>query len=209
MRRPVPLSALAAFAVSLGVAFALPADAGTFATGPGTFSPPDYVGVDLAIKPVGGRYSGLGTDDFARIHQYAPRTGSTVHAVAKVCNGGQKVGRVRLKGTSSGARFQVRYLSRSGTDITSRVVAGTYRTRWLPRDRCSTIKITVRRTRHADQGDRRLFVLRAIPQFHPEQDDSVGIVVHAHPPIDLSDDIVTPPRAGLRRDRRAVIHDGA
>lgn len=81
-------------------------------------------------------------------------------AKVRLQNDGNVTDRIRVKGQSRSSDFKVRYVFKS-RNVTDRVVAGKWRTPTLvPGDKV-TLKMRVTRTRSADRGDKRRFVVRA------------------------------------------------
>lgn len=101
----------------------------------------------------------------ARVHQTLTTADPRGAAVVRLCAYGDvNLGRFRVTGIAPDSRFRVRYTRSDGADITSAVIAGTYRTRYIVLNECFRYRITVTRTSTADPGDLRTFSLTADPE---------------------------------------------
>lgn len=180
----------------LGVAIATTAPFVAAAPAFGTDVPLNR-GLDVGIIPGETQIpAGFNTNTFTTVNQYSPRPAYLASSTIKICNRFVKVGRVTVKGTASSGKFTVRYFTRRQL-ITDRVTAGVYQTRYLARGECATIFMQVHATKTAQQGDEKLFVIKAVPQFHPKRFDRVGSVVHDQRPPETPV-IVKPARAYAR-----------
>jgi hypothetical protein len=122
-----------------------------------------FVGKDI----IGGR-SGQ------TVRQSVSRTKGSVRARVRVQNVASAAGdRFVLKGTRSGAAFRVAYFA-NGTDVTSRVKAGTFRTGRLAPGRAFVFTVRVTRTRAARPGQSRVVSLRARSVSDPRRSDVVA-----------------------------------
>jgi hypothetical protein len=105
----------------------------------------------------GGNVYGAATGQTVRQHV---RSRHPAKSFWSVQNDGERSDGFLLKGTAGSARFKVRYFA-GGTDVTSAVVAGTYRTPTLAPGASTVLRVKVVATRRAHDGDTRKFRLRS------------------------------------------------
>lgn len=120
-------------------------------------------------------------------HLYGPAAGQTVRATVRpsarvsrsqvvVRNDGVNPDNLTVRGTDGSRRLAVRYLDH-GTDVTRRVVAGTWRTPRLPSGASVTLSVVVTRLDAARPGDARAVTVRVTSAENPSRRDAVGLVV--------------------------------
>ena len=80
-------------------------------------------------------------------------------AKVRLQNDGVGTERFRVKGHARNADFKVRYVHR-GRNVTRKVTAGTWRTPAIAAGEKTTRKVRITRTKRADRGDMRRFVVR-------------------------------------------------
>lgn len=121
--------------------------------------------------------NGLPSPEPARIRQSIAAAKGQVAATVAVCNtGGVNLGRLRITGVPSNSDFRVRYTRADGTDITSYLTVGTYKTQSLGADNCFRYRIDVVRTGSAVKGDKATFAL----SFDPEGPGWATLKVATH-----------------------------
>ncbi len=106
------------------------------------------------------------------------RAGSSVAAVVRVQNDGNRSDRYVVTGSATANGFRVRYRL-DGQDVTRRVTAGSFRTSWLAPGRAVRLRVTVTRTLAATTGDRRSVRVRATSSTVPSRTDAARTVVRA------------------------------
>lgn len=130
-------------------------------------------GYTLEISEVGGEQTNVAFDfpsqrpavTVAHVGVSLGKAGYQAAATVEICGSGPvNLGRVTLRGTPSNSDFRVRYTrSSDGANITSAVVAGTYRTAALTGNNCFQYRVTVTRSSTAVPGDTRVFTLSGNP----------------------------------------------
>ncbi len=109
--------------------------------------------VDLAIGPSRpGPFVGVGTTGPGQTLSLSGERGEVAGASIRVANAGMLRDAVQLLGCAPAPGFGVRYLQ-GETDVTSQVLAGTYRTEDLAPGRGTTLRLEVRVKRTAEVGD--------------------------------------------------------
>lgn len=92
------------------------------------------------------------------VTRHLPRDRTQVARV-RLQNDGVGTERFRVRGHARNADFKVRYVHR-GRNVTRKVIAGTWRTPAIGVGGKTTLKVRITRTKRADRGDRRRFVVR-------------------------------------------------
>jgi hypothetical protein len=113
-----------------------------------------------------------------RVRQQIRRDGRIVRATVRLDNDGLRTDRFAVTGVGGGKKFRVSYF-RGTENVTGRVVAGTWRTRWLRPDEAVRLRVVVRRLRSADPGDEIVARVRAVSGARPRFGDAVATVVRA------------------------------
>lgn len=131
---------------------------------------------DASVRHSSGRWLGDGVYGGPSRQDVRLGTRSAVSTVARLENDGAKADRIRVRGTRGSKQFRVRYLV-GGKDVTTKVIAGTYRTNTLTPDERLNLRVRVTRLRAADQGDSRRFVLTATSIRDPRLRDKIAVVV--------------------------------
>jgi hypothetical protein len=144
-------------------------------------APPKYQ-PDASVKPyTGGTYLGgntYGTASRQHVNQSIATAGGSARALVRLQNDGNRMDRMRIRGTAGTATFQVAYFS-AGRDVTRAVVAGTYQTASLLPGRFVTLRIRVTRTAAAQPGDEAVVRLTATSVTATTKHDEVATIVHA------------------------------
>jgi hypothetical protein len=136
---------------------------------------------DLVIRK--GQRAWVGSDVYGsfldqRVRQQIRRDGRIVRATVRLDNDGLRTDRFAVTGVGGGKKFRVSYF-RGTENVTGRVVAGTWRTRWLRPDEAVRLRVVVRRLRSADPGDEIVTRVRAVSGARPRFGDAVATVVRA------------------------------
>jgi hypothetical protein len=143
--------------------------------GPG--DPPETYQPDAAIR-VNKDWVGVGVvggSDQQVTQRLRRRARSTTFEV-RVTNTGTSVDAMEVSGTTKNRRFTVTYLV-GGRDVTTAVVAGTYRTAPLKHGESVTLVVKVSVTKRAHPGSTRTLELRAVSAHRQSAADVVSAVV--------------------------------
>jgi hypothetical protein len=144
--------------------------------------PPASYQPDGLIKRIpGGRYVGgnvYGGISKQRIKESIAKSGHVALAEAKFQNDGNRVDRITITGSAGTAKFAVVYLV-NGVNVTSQVVAGTYKTPSLEPGQAIQMRIRVTRTNAAKVGNSRTVKLSAKSLTAPAKHDSVATTIRA------------------------------
>jgi hypothetical protein len=129
-----------------------------------------------AAAYVGGNiYGGIANQ---HITESIAHTGKAALARARFQNDGSNTDQITITGTAGTARFRVSYFAGT-TNVTARVIAGTYRTPNLAHGQSFTLRIKVTRTAAANVGDARTVKLTGRSVHDPALHDAVATIVRA------------------------------
>lgn len=139
---------------------------------------PAYTRPDAIIRAGGGAWVGNnvnGGSDRQRITQVFPRDRAVREVVARLQNDGTRTDSLTVSGSRGSRQFRVRYLL-GRADITSRVVAGTWRTANLAPGRFVDLRVRVTRLKPASARSTRTFAVLARSTVDRARADAVAVL---------------------------------
>ena len=132
---------------------------------------------DAAIRLAKASWIGVGVvGDAQRVRKVLRGKHRSVTFEVAVINGGKSTDAMDVIGTPKSRMLVVRYLV-DGEDVTTAVVAGTYRTQPLKSGQWAVLLIKVRRSKAARSGERRIFEVQVTSSHKPARSDTVTAAV--------------------------------